>query len=138
MPRHLVEEAATFLQSSSATPKEKLVIGGKLLWAAMMVSKDWTPELLDRAKRAYKFLFEHGTHGNLERSVKQMDEKVASRYLEAIHERCDATGDRHRAGQEPATNRTEVVEWPIGQPICRTAPDGVYCCQPMDGGLSAI
>ena len=81
MPRHLVEEAATFLQSSSATPKEKLVIGGKLLWAAMMVSKDWTPELLDRAKTAYEFLFEHGTHGNLERSVKQMDEKVASRYL---------------------------------------------------------
>ncbi len=78
MPRHLVEQAASFLQSSSATPKEKLVIGGKLLWAAMMSSKDWTPELLDRARAAYKFLFKHGKHGNLERSVKQMDEKDAS------------------------------------------------------------
>jgi hypothetical protein len=81
MPRHLVEQAASFLKSRSATPKEKLIISGKLLWAAMMSSKDWTPELLDRARAAYKFLFKHGKHGNLERSVEQMDEKDASRCL---------------------------------------------------------
>ena len=76
---HLVEQAANFLKSSSATPKQKLIIGGKLLWAATMVSKDWTPELLDRAKAAYKFLFKHGKHGK--KTVKQMDEKDASRCL---------------------------------------------------------
>ena len=75
---HLVEQAVSFLKNSSATPKEKLVIGGKLLWAAMMVSEGWTPELLDRARTAYRFLFKHG---NLERSVEQMDEKDASRCL---------------------------------------------------------
>ena len=78
---HPVEGVVSFLKSSSATPKEKLIIGGKLLWAATMVSKDWTPELLERARAAYKFLFQHGKHGNLERSVKQMDEKDASRCL---------------------------------------------------------
>ena len=78
---HLVEQAANVLKSSSATPKQKLIIAGKLLWAATMVSKDWTPELLDRAKAAYEFLFKHGKHGNLEKSVKQMDEKDASRCL---------------------------------------------------------
>ena len=73
-----VEQAASFLKSSSATPKEKLVIGGKLLWAATMLSEDWTPELLDRARTAYKFLFKHG---NMKRTMEQMDEKDASRCL---------------------------------------------------------
>jgi len=72
-----VEQAASFLKSSSATPKEKLVIAGKLLRAAMF-SEDWTPELLDRARTAYKVLFKHG---NMERTLAQMDEKAASRCL---------------------------------------------------------
>ena len=55
---HLVEQAASFLQSSSATPKEKLVIGGKLLWAATMVSKDWTPELLESGKNGVQVSLE--------------------------------------------------------------------------------
>jgi hypothetical protein len=75
---HLVEQAASFLQSSSATPKEKLVIGGKLLWAATMVSKDWTPELLDRARTAYKFLLKCG---NMKRTLEEMNEKDASQCL---------------------------------------------------------
>jgi hypothetical protein len=75
---HLVEQAASFLKSSSATTKQKLVIGGKLLWAATMVSKDWTPELLDQARTAYKFLLKHG---NMKRTLEQMDEKDASRCL---------------------------------------------------------
>jgi hypothetical protein len=72
-----VEQAASFLKSSPATPKEKLVIGGKLLRAAMF-SKDWTPELLDQATTTYKFLVKHGT---IKRTVEQMDEKDASRCL---------------------------------------------------------
>jgi hypothetical protein len=75
---HPVEQAANFLKSSSATSKEKLVIGGKLLWAAMMLSEDWAPELLDRAGTMYKFLL---THGNVETTVEQMDEKAATRCL---------------------------------------------------------
>jgi hypothetical protein len=78
MRRRLVEQAASFLQSSSATPKEKLAIGGKLLWGATMVSDGWTPELLGRATAAYKFLFQHG---NIKRTLQQMDEKDASRCL---------------------------------------------------------
>ena len=75
---HPVEQVASFLKSSSATPKEKLVIGGKLLWAATMFSEDWTPELLDRARTAYKFLL---TCDSIKRTVEQMDEKAASRCL---------------------------------------------------------
>lgn len=75
---HLVEQTARFLQSSPATPKEKLAIGGKLLWGATMVSKGWTPGLLDQARTAYKFLLKHG---NMKRTVEHMDEKDASRCL---------------------------------------------------------
>jgi hypothetical protein len=78
MPRHLVEQAATFLQSGSATPKEKLAIGGKLLLAAMQSSKDWTPELLERARVAYKSLFKHGS---MKRTLGHMDEKDITRCL---------------------------------------------------------
>jgi hypothetical protein len=79
MPRHLVEQAASFLKNNStATSKEKLAIGGKLLWSATVVSKGWTPELLDRAGAAYKFLFKHG---NIKRTLEQMDEKDASQRL---------------------------------------------------------
>jgi hypothetical protein len=75
---HLVEQAANFLTSNSAAPKQKLIIAGKLLWAATMVSKDWTPELLHRARTAYKFLLEHG---NMKRTVEEMDEKTVNRCL---------------------------------------------------------
>lgn len=75
---HLVEQAASFLKSSSATPKEKLVIGGKLLWAATMVSKDWTPELRNRATTAYKILLKHDS---VKRTLEQMDDKDVSRCL---------------------------------------------------------
>jgi hypothetical protein len=78
MPQHLVKEAASFLKNSSATPKEKLAIGGKIVWGATMVSNGWTPELLGQARTACKFLFKRGS---LERTVKQMDEKDASRCL---------------------------------------------------------
>jgi hypothetical protein len=74
----LVEQTASFLQSSSAPPKEKLVIGGKLFRAAMIFSNDWTPELLSQAVAGYKFLLKHG---NMSKTVEQMDEKDASRCL---------------------------------------------------------
>jgi hypothetical protein len=75
---HLVEQAASFLNSGPATSKQKLVIGGKLLWAATAFSEGWTPELLDRAKAAYKFLLKCGS---MKRTVEEMNEKDASRCL---------------------------------------------------------
>jgi hypothetical protein len=75
---HLVEQAASVLQSSSATPKQKLIMAGKLLRAAMIFSKDWTPELLNRATTAYKFFLKAGS---VKKTVEQMDEKDASRCL---------------------------------------------------------
>jgi hypothetical protein len=77
-PRKFVEQAASFLESSSATPKEKLAIGGKFLWTATTISDHWTPELLDQARTAYRFLFKHG---NIERTVAKMGERDASRCL---------------------------------------------------------
>ena len=87
-----VEQAASFLKSSSATPKEKLVIGGKLLWAATMFSEDWTPELLDRARTAYKFLFKHG---NMDENLGADGREDRQPMSHTIHKRCNATGDRH-------------------------------------------
>ena len=49
-----------------------------MLWAATMVSKDWTPELLERARTAYKFLLKCG---NMKRTLEEMDEKAVSRCL---------------------------------------------------------
>ena len=74
---HPLEQAANFLKSSSATPKEKLMLCGKLLRAAMF-SEDWTPELLDRATMAYKSLLKGDS---VKKTVEQMDEKAASRCL---------------------------------------------------------
>ena len=102
---HLVEQAASFLQSSSATPKEKLVIGGKLLWAATMFSEDWTPELLDRARTAYKVLFKQGS---MERTLTQMDEKAASRCLTQFTEDVTqlATDIKQARSQQPLARKS--------------------------------
>jgi hypothetical protein len=96
----LVEQAASFLKNSSATPKEKLVIGGKLLWSAMISSKDWTPELLNQAVAAYKFLLKYG---NVKKTVAQMDEKDASRCLAQFTKDVTqlATGIEQARSQQP-------------------------------------
>ena len=83
-----------------------------------MVSDGWTPELLGRAKAAYKFLFQHG---NIKRTLQQMDEKDASRCLAQIQQRRDAIGERHRAGQELSATTTQTIDLPR-QPTCTTAP----------------
>lgn len=75
---NLIEQAANILQNKSATPKEKLAISGKLLWGAMLDSKDWTPELLVRARATYKHLTKCG---NIKRTLDSMNEKDASRCL---------------------------------------------------------
>ena len=102
---HPVEQAANFLKSSSATPKNKLVIGGKLLWAAMMLSEDWTPELRGRARTMYKFLFKDD---DVERTVGQMDEKAASRCLAQFTKDVTqlATDIKQARGQRPLPRKS--------------------------------
>jgi hypothetical protein len=85
-----VEQAASFLKSSSATPKEKLLIGGKLLWAATMVPEGWTPELLDRARTAYKFLLKCDS---MQRTVEQDGREGRQPMSHTIHQGCNAIGD---------------------------------------------
>lgn len=100
-----VEQAASFLTSTSATPKEKLVVGGKLLWAATTLSNDWTPELLEQARTAYKFLLKHG---NVERTLEQMDEKAASRCLAQFTKDVTqlATDVKQARSQPPLTRKS--------------------------------
>ena len=102
---HPVEEAADFLKSSSATAKEKLVIGGKLLRAAMMLPEDWTPELLERARTVYEVFFKHGS---VEGTVEQMDEKAASRCLAQFTKDITqlATDVKQARSQPPLTRKS--------------------------------
>ena len=99
----LVEEAARLLKSSSATPQEKLVLGGKFLWTATTFSEDWTPELLDRARTASRFLYEHGT---VKKTVAKMDEKTAIRCLAQFTEDLTqlATDIERVRSQQPRTS----------------------------------
>ena len=53
---HPIAQAATFLATGPGTAKEKLVLGGKLIWAARTLPGDWTPELLERANGIYRGL----------------------------------------------------------------------------------
>ena len=78
VPLNHVAQAAKFLTSGLGTPKEKLVIGGKMLRVAMMIAEDWTPDLLTEANRTLAALLKGGT---LETTVAQMDEKTASKCL---------------------------------------------------------
>ena len=45
VPLHHVADVAEFLTNGLGTPKEKLVIGGKMLRMVMMIGGDWTPNL---------------------------------------------------------------------------------------------
>jgi len=44
---HPIALAANVLTTGPGTPKEKLVLGGKLIWAARTLPGDWTPALLE-------------------------------------------------------------------------------------------
>ena len=78
---HLIAEAANFLTSGKGTPKEKLIHGGKLIWAATILSDDWTPDLLERANSIYRGLLKGGT---LKKTVEEMDENTANKCLKQL------------------------------------------------------
>jgi hypothetical protein len=81
VPLNHVAETAKFLASGSGTPKEILIVGGKMLRMAMMITGDWTPELLAEANRILAILLDDGT---LEMTVARMDEKAAGKCLDQL------------------------------------------------------
>ena len=78
---HPIALAANFLTTGPGTPKEKLILGGKLIWAARILPGDWTPDLLERANSIYGGLLIGGT---VQRTVEQMDENTANKCLKQL------------------------------------------------------
>ena len=77
---HPIAQAAAFLTTGPGTPKQKLVLGGKLIWAARTYG-DWSPDLLERASNIYRGLV---TEGSVRRTVRQMDENTANKRLKQL------------------------------------------------------
>jgi hypothetical protein len=80
-PVNRVAEVAEFLARGRGTPKEKLVIGGKMLRAAMMFAEDWTPGSLAKAKETLATLTKDGS---LEKTVAGMDKNSVSNALDQL------------------------------------------------------
>ena len=78
---HPIALAATFLATGPGTPKQKLILGGKLIWAARTYPGDWTPDLLEKANSIYRGLLKGGT---LQKAVEQMDENTANKCLQQL------------------------------------------------------
>ena len=76
---HLIAQAANFLTSGKGTPKEQLIHGGKLIWAARILSDDWPPNLAERANSIYRGLMKDGIVRKT--VVEQMDENTAKKRL---------------------------------------------------------
>lgn len=78
IPQDHVAQVAAFLTGGSGTPKEKLITGGKMLWAATVLGGGWTPELLAKARRSMEVL----TRGTkIEYTVGRMDDATAGKCL---------------------------------------------------------
>jgi hypothetical protein len=78
---HPIAQAADFLTTGPGTPKEKLVIGGKLIWVARALPGNWTPDLLERANSIYRGLLQGST---LKNTVERMDETTANKCLKQL------------------------------------------------------
>jgi hypothetical protein len=78
---HPITQAAAFLTTGPGTPKEKLIVGGKLIWAARICPGDWPPDLLERANSICRGLLKGGT---VQKTVEQMDENTANKCLKQL------------------------------------------------------
>ena len=76
-----VAQAAQLLASGSGTPKEKLVMCGKMIWSATVLARDWPPDLLEKTNRIKRVLMKGGT---VEKTVEQMSESAASECLKQL------------------------------------------------------
>jgi len=97
-----IAQAAQFLASGSGTTKEKLITGGKMLWAATTLSKDWPPGLVEKSNRAQRLLF---TGGSIQRTVDGMNEKTAAECLKELSKDVAELA----AGLEQARNQRRVA-----------------------------
>jgi hypothetical protein len=79
---HLIARAAEFLTTEKGPPKEKLILGGKLLWAARTFSADWTPKLLERVNNIYRGLLKDGIFQKT--VVEKMDENTVKKCLKQL------------------------------------------------------
>jgi hypothetical protein len=93
-----IEQAAEFLRTSSASPKEKLVVGVKLLQAATMFSEDWPPELLNRAREiCHAFL----KNRSVAAWIRRMDEAAIGRRLTQLtQDVAELAADLEKAGRQ--------------------------------------
>ena len=78
---HPIAQAANFLTTGPGTPKQKLILGGKLIWIARTLPGDWTPDLLERANSIYGGLLKDST---LKKTVGQMDQNTANKCLKQL------------------------------------------------------
>ena len=76
-----IAQVAQFLASGSGTTKQKLIAGGKMLWAATALSKDWPPGVVEKSNRAQQALV---TDGSILRTVSGMNEKTATECLKQL------------------------------------------------------
>ncbi len=76
IPQDHVAQVAAFLSGGSGTAKEKLITGWKMLWAATVLTGEWTPELLAKARKSLAAL----TQGNkIDMAIARLDEATANK-----------------------------------------------------------
>ena len=85
MARHKsrIAEVVAFLSGSPGTAKQKLLVGGKMLSAALMFADEWTPALQDKANGLKTSLL---NGRKLDRAVEEMTEHSARAYLKQFSE----------------------------------------------------
>jgi hypothetical protein len=96
---HHVAEAAEILSSSLGTPKERLIVGGIRLWAAMLDPAAWPPGLLDKVTEMYAVFL---TGGGVRRTVNQMDDETANKCLQQLaRDTAELAADIEKAKPRP-------------------------------------
>jgi hypothetical protein len=78
---HLIAQAADYLTNEKGTPRQKLILGGKLLWAARTFGNGWTPELMVRANNVCRGLSKDGITAV---TVKWMKDETVEKCLKEL------------------------------------------------------
>ena len=76
-----IAEVADYLSCRPGTPKEKLVIGGKMLSAALMFSSEWPPALVNKAARLKASLLKGY---KVEKAVENLTDNAAKQTLKQL------------------------------------------------------
>ena len=120
---HPIAQAAAFLATGPGTAKQKLVLGGKLIWAARTYPGDWTPELLERANSIYRSLL---TGGSVQKTVEQMDENAASKCLKQLtKDTAELAAETERARSQAGPRQVRPPAKAAGPDRIDASPEGV-------------